>query len=106
MRQSVLLILFALGACATAPQAAPDGATPGATPTAPAAPAGTCRSIDMAPFVGQVQSDALDQRLRAATGAKTVRWVAKGMMVTMDFREDRLTVYLDEARRIERAACG
>jgi hypothetical protein len=40
------------------------------------------------------------------TGATKIRWVAKGMMVTMDYREDRLTVYLDAANRIERASCG
>jgi len=41
-----------------------------------------------------------------ASGATKIRWVPKGTMVTMDYREDRLTVYLDAARRIERASCG
>jgi hypothetical protein len=40
------------------------------------------------------------------TGATKIRWVEKDMMVTMDYREDRLTVYLDAANRIERASCG
>ena len=42
----------------------------------------------------------------AASGAKTLRWVAKGMMVTMDYRGDRLTIHLDAANRVERANCG
>jgi hypothetical protein len=42
----------------------------------------------------------------AVSGARDLRWVAKGMMVTMDFRDDRLTVQLDAANRIERASCG
>jgi hypothetical protein len=27
-------------------------------------------------------------------------------MVTMDYRSDRLTVYLDAANRVERVGCG
>ena len=42
----------------------------------------------------------------AETGARHLRWVAKGMMVTMDYRDDRLTVYLDANNRVERASCG
>ncbi len=37
---------------------------------------------------------------------RTVRWVAKGTMITMDYSGDRLTVYLDAAGRIERTNCG
>ena len=41
-----------------------------------------------------------DRRARRCAGSRT------GMMVTMDFRADRLTVYLDAANRVERASCG
>ena len=40
------------------------------------------------------------------SGARALRWVPKGMMVTMDYRGDRLTVHLDAANRVERANCG
>ncbi|MCY7398715.1 MAG: hypothetical protein LH466_07765 [Sphingomonas bacterium] len=42
----------------------------------------------------------------AASGARTLRWVAKGMMVTMEYRGDRLTVHLDANNRVESATCG
>ena len=42
----------------------------------------------------------------AATGARILRWVPKGGMVTMDFSPDRLTVQLDGANRVETARCG
>jgi hypothetical protein len=42
----------------------------------------------------------------AASGAKTLQWVAAGMMVTMDYREDRVRAYLDEQNRVQRVSCG
>ena len=44
--------------------------------------------------------------LLRATGARTLRWVAPGMAVTMDYRTDRLTVSYDGAYKIERVSCG
>lgn len=42
----------------------------------------------------------------SALVGKTVRVVPKGGMMTMDYREDRLTILLDENDRIERAYVG
>jgi hypothetical protein len=95
MRHACLLPLLALAACATVP----------ADPLV-AWPAGTCRNDALASFVGQPATPALAKQMLAASGARALRWVAKGMMVTMEFREDRLTVYLDAANRVERASCG
>ena len=95
MRHACLLPLFALAACATTP-AAPVAAQPG----------GTCRNDALAGFVGQAATEALGTQMLAASGARALRWVAKGMMVTMEFSADRLTVYLDGANRVERASCG
>ncbi len=69
-------------------------------------PAGTCRGDALASFVGQPYNAALGARMLKASNASKLRAVAKGMMVTMDFRDDRLTVYLDSANRVERANCG
>lgn len=69
-------------------------------------PGFACRGEGLAAFTGQPATTDLGARMLRATGARHLRWVAKGMMVTMDFRADRLTVYLDEANRVERASCG
>lgn len=100
MRLAVLMPLLALAACATAQ---PDRviAEPGGTE-----PAAACRGESLAQFVGQVQSEALGKRMLAASGARAIRWVEKDMMVTMEFRADRITVYLDAAKKVERANCG
>lgn len=37
---------------------------------------------------------------------KSLRVVPKGSVMTMDYREDRLTILLDEDERIERAYVG
>lgn len=84
-----------LAACATAEPPAMDQR-----------PGFVCKDGSLPSFVGQTASQELGARMLAATRARTIRWVAKGMMVTMDFRADRLTVYLDGANRVERASCG
>lgn len=88
--------ILALAACTVAQSDA----------TADAGPAGTCRNEALAQFNGQAASQELGARMLAASGARAIRWVAKGMMVTMEFRADRITVYLDASNRVERASCG
>ena len=100
MRYFVLLPALSLAACATTPAPADPMLAESARP------AGTCRGDSLASFVGQPRSEALGARMLKQSGATRIRWVAKGMMVTMDYREDRLTVYLDAANRVERASCG
>ena len=94
MKTAILFAPLLFAACAT-------------TPAGPVAdPGQTCRGEALAQFVGQPASQGLGARMLRESGAKTLRWVAKGIMVTMDFRGDRLTVALDEANRVERANCG
>ena len=96
MRNALLFAPLLLAGCATT---AP-------TDDVAAEPTETCRRDSLASFVGQPATQALGARMLSETGARKLRWVAKGMMVTMDYRGDRLTVYLDAANRVERANCG
>lgn len=91
--------LLPLAACSTA-----DGGTEPAPLPAPA-PA-TCNGDAGQSFVGQTATAETGAALLRATGARTLRWVAPGMAVTMDFRPDRLTVSYDDAMKIERVSCG
>ena len=74
--------------------------------TAPGEPIGTCRSEPLAQFIGQAATTELGARMLKASGARIIRWVPQGGMVTMDFNPSRLTVQLDGANRVERANCG
>ena len=65
-----------------------------------------CDASDVADLIGQTADEAMGAVLLSRTGARTLRWVAPGMAVTMDYREDRLTVSYDDKMRIERITCG
>lgn len=65
-----------------------------------------CLPAILGRFTGHSATSELGARMLASTGKTVLRWVPTGTMVTMDFREDRLTVYLDASHRVERASCG
>jgi hypothetical protein len=69
-------------------------------------PEGSCRNEPLAQFIGQPATPDVGARMLSASGARIIRWVPKGGMVTMDFSPSRLTVQLDEANRVEKASCG
>jgi hypothetical protein len=98
MRAAMLTLPALLGSCAMTQAEEPA--------TAPTAPAGECRNDALASFVGQTADADLGTRMLAASGARTLRWVAPGMAVTMDFRADRLTVHYDAAMKVTSASCG
>ena len=68
--------------------------------------AGTCRNEPLTQFAGQPASQELGSKMLAASGAKSIRWVPKGSVITMEFSPDRLTVLLDGSNRVEAARCG
>ena len=78
------------------------------TASAPPPPAqgGTCHDEALAAFAGREATSAVLAELERASGAKTMRVVQPGMMVTMDFSPDRVTVQIAPGNRIERANCG
>ena len=57
-------------------------------------------------FLGKKATPELGVIMLKASGAKTLRWVAPGMAVTMDYRPDRLTVSYDASYKILRVSCG
>ena len=98
MRAAVLMIPLLLAACTAA-----DGQSPATTP---ATTGGPCRNEGLDRFVGQTASADIGAQLLQASGARTLRWGAPGMAMTMDFRPDRLTVSYDEKMVITSARCG
>jgi hypothetical protein len=68
--------------------------------------AGTCSNEPLAQFKGQLASQDLAAKMLAASGAKSIRWVPKDSVITMEFSPDRVTVLLDGANRVESARCG
>ena len=90
------LASFPLMACTVTPSGQPGTGEP----------VGTCRNEALTQFTGQSASQALGARMLAASGAKTIRWVPKGGVITMEFSPNRVTVLLDGANRVDSARCG
>jgi len=67
---------------------------------------GTCRPEPLAAFAGREATPDTLAELQRASGAKTIRVVQPGMMVTMEFSPERVTVQLAPGNKIERASCG
>lgn len=55
---------------------------------------------------GQLASQAVVDKAVKDSGARHARVAKPGMAMTMDFREDRLTLQVDENNRIVSASCG
>jgi hypothetical protein len=110
MRNLILPFAAMLPACATAapqpPAVATDTAAAGRIPLGSPAGGPVCRRFDSRPYVGREATPELAAELRRASGAKTVRWVRPGMLITMEYREDRLTAHVDARNRVIRANCG
>ncbi|WP_300974226.1 I78 family peptidase inhibitor [Sphingomonas sp. LHG3406-1] len=100
IRLSIPALLGAsLTACATAQ---PGSAYPGGN----SADRYVCRNTMLEQFVGQPATADLGLQIIRASGSKTLQWVAAGMMVTMEFRADRVRIYLDEQNKVQRVSCG
>ena len=65
-----------------------------------------CDVTDAKELIGQNYDEALAKRAKDMTGTATVRVKRPGEMVTMDYREDRLTLELDAAGKVVSARCG
>lgn len=96
MRRLALLAMLALPACAAA--------TP--EPIVRAAGTYVCNNDSLAQFTGKPASQELGAEMQRVSGAGRLQWVGHGMMVTMDFRADRLRVFLTADNKVERASCG
>lgn len=82
-------------------------AAQGPSPVAPpAAATGLCAGEGLGRFIGRPATAEVGREILRQSGASTLRWVAEGMMVTMEFRGERVTVHLDRSNRVQRAVCG
>lgn len=72
-----------------------------------AAPAGaSCTAEGLAPLIGQKRSPKVERAAKRGSGANAIRWITPDMMVTMDYREDRLNVHLGTDGKIGSFKCG
>ena len=96
-----------LVACATAPAPSPaPAAAPEAIPIHGQTPGHVCDATGTERFIGQQATEQVGAEIQQATQAATLRWAAPGMMLTMDYRADRVTVWYTPDRKITKVQCG
>ena len=65
-----------------------------------------CNASRVQGLIGQLATQTLGTEAVRASGSRTLRWIAPGQAVTMDFRTDRLNLHLDGQNRVTRVDCG
>ena len=94
-----------LAACSQPPK--PTTPTTAPDPVAAGADSATrCDPQKLTGLAGQTASEAVIKKAVQDSGARHARVLKPGMAMTMDFREDRLSIEVDEHNRIVRANCG
>jgi Peptidase inhibitor I78 family len=66
----------------------------------------TCRTNGTSRFVGKPATNMVGAAIKDVTRAAVLRWALPGTMLTMDFRADRVTVYIDDQKKITKINCG
>ncbi|WP_036166227.1 I78 family peptidase inhibitor [Noviluteimonas dokdonensis] len=99
---------LALAACSSSPaNDSSDATTPAAAATTtPPMLAESCKADAAQQFVGKTATPEIVEQARVATGAKTARVLTPGMMVTMEYRGDRLNVRVGTDNVIGSVDCG
>lgn len=94
---------LALSACASY-----AGDMPEDIPEEPAvrAPQGECDAALVQDYIGETVSAQIGAEIMAKSGAARLRWGPPDSAMTMDYRIDRVNVFYDENRVIERITCG
>lgn len=72
----------------------------------PVGGSGRCDATSLGDLVGQPATQELGAEALRRSGARILRWIRPGDVVTMDYRVDRLNIHLDGHGRVDRLACG
>lgn len=95
------LLLMLAGCAPAAPPA--DG---NQTPQEQVPEGGSCDAAKAQSFVGEPESAEIAEQARQKSGARAVRWLRPGQIVTMEYRDDRLNLELDAEGKIIAIRCG
>lgn len=68
--------------------------------------AGACNAAPVQDLVGRPATQELGADALRRSGARALRWIGPGQIVTMDYRTDRLNIDLDGRGRVKALRCG
>jgi hypothetical protein len=86
-------------ACATVP-------AEGGPPEESGNGAAVCNSSALGDLIGRAASQELGAEALRRSGARRLRWIRPGDIVTMDYSPQRLNIRLDARNRVESFDCG
>lgn len=101
---AAVLAGFVLVACAQQPGQSQQAAPP--ILSAPTAPLARCDAALAQFAVGRGFDAALEKEVLERSGARVVRPLRPGQMVTMEFNAQRLNLELDIAGKVTKVRCG
>ncbi len=93
-------VAVSLSACAS--MAAPPMSGPTPAMSAP----GVCNAEAARWAIGQPVDDALVNRVLRETGSRDARVIRPGQVVTMDYREDRVNIDVNDRGAVTGVRCG
>lgn len=97
MHKVLLLAPVLLAACSTAPAEPPvHGVTQGHK----------CVTAGTDQFIGQSGTSKTGAAIMRVSHAAVLRWAPPGVMLTMDYSEDRVTVHLGPDGKVTKIKCG
>lgn len=68
--------------------------------------AGACNAAPVQDLIGQPATQELGADAVRRSGARALRWIGPGQVVTMEYRSDRLNIELDRRGRVKALRCG
>jgi hypothetical protein len=107
MRSVLILTALALAGCSVAPpveRPEPPLSRPGEVERNPAG--GTCDAAGAQSFIGQTATVDIGRAILAATHSKMLRWQWPGMMMTMEYSDQRVNVRYGPDIKILAVTCG
>ena len=96
--RGVALALLALTGCATMTESEPPPPVAGAE--------GACSTEALRDLIGRTATAELGAEALRRSGARTIRWIQPGQMITMDYSPARLNIRLDEKNAVLSFDCG
>lgn len=107
MRSLIAIAAALVAGCAANPGVtAPVTGGPPQPPIHGVTPGHKCVIPGTDRFIGQPGISQTGAAIMRATRAAVLRWAPPGYAVTMDYREDRVTVSLSDSYRITKISCG
>ena len=67
---------------------------------------GSCNAAAAQALIGRAASAELGAEALRVTGARGLRWIPPGAMVTMEYSPDRLNIETDAQNRVRAIRCG